>query len=70
MKAFVDANRTETTPFDSVVVRATPDDDRASIAAMQQWANAGATWLIEDLSPTFDLDKTLTRIKQGPPRCE
>jgi hypothetical protein len=71
MKAFIVANRTETTPFDVVVEGQTPGDDRDQAAAlMRQWADVGATWWMEGMWSTPELDKVLTRIKQGPPRLE
>jgi len=71
MKAFVVANRTETTPFDIVVEGQTPGDDRKQTATlMRQWADAGATWWMEGMWSTPEMDKVLTRIKQGPPRVE
>jgi len=71
MKAFVVANRTETTPFDIVVEGQTPGDDREQTATlMRQWAEVGATWWMEGMWSTPELDKVLTRIKQGPPRLE
>ena len=71
MKAFIVANRTETTPFDIVVEGQTPGDDRDQAAAlMRQWADVGATWWMEGMWSTPELDKVLTRIKQGPPRLE
>jgi hypothetical protein len=71
MKAFVVANRTETTPFDIVVEGQTPGDDRNQAAAlMRQWADAGVTWWMEGMWSTPELEKVLARIKQGPPRLE
>ena len=71
MKAFIVANRTETTPFDVVVEGQTPGDDRDQAAAlMRQWADVGATWWMEGMWSTPEPDKVLTRIKQGPPRLE
>jgi len=71
MTAFIAANRTETTPFDIVVEGQTPGDDRDQAAAlMRQWADVGATWWMEGMWSTPELDKVLTRIKQGPPRLE
>ena len=71
MKAFVVANRTETTPFDIVVEGQTPGDDREQTATlMRQWAEVGATWWMEGMWSTPELDKVLIRIKQGPPRVE
>ena len=71
MTAFIAANRTGTTPLDIVVEGQTPGDDRDQAAAlMRQWADVGATWWMEGMWSTPELDKVLTRIKQGPPRLE
>jgi len=71
MTAFIAANRTETAPFDIVVEGQTPGDDREQTATlMRQWVDAGATWWMEGMWSTPELDKVLTRIKQGPPRLE
>ena len=71
MTAFIAANRTGTTPLDIVVEGQTPGDDRDQAAAlMRQWADVGATWWMEEMWSTPELDKVLTRIKQGPPRLE
>lgn len=48
MKAFVEANRTETTPFDIIMEGETPGDSPEQAAAIvRKWADAGATWWIE-----------------------
>ena len=48
MKAFVEANRAEATPFDIVVEGVTPGGSRKKSAAIvRKWADAGATWWIE-----------------------
>jgi len=71
MTAFIAANRTETPPFDIVVEGQTSGDDREQTATlMRQWAEVGATWWMEGMWSTPELDKVLTRIKQGPPRPE
>lgn len=71
MKAFIDANRTETTPFDIVVEGTTPGDDHAAATAViRPWAEAGATWWIEALWETPDLDPVRARLRQGPPRSQ
>jgi len=67
MKAYVDANRTLTTPFDYVVEGKTVDLSPAEAEdKLGQWVEAGATWWIETL---YDLpeDKRLARLRQGPP---
>ncbi|MGQ0600446.1 MAG: LLM class flavin-dependent oxidoreductase [Anaerolineales bacterium] len=67
MKAYIEANRTATTPFDIVMEGVTPGRSRKKAAAqVKQWADAGATWWIEALWGK-DLQAVLQRIKQGPP---
>jgi hypothetical protein len=68
LKAFTDANRVESAPFDIVVEGETPGDypDKAS-AKVREWANVGATWWIEASWMAPDLEHVLARIKQGPP---
>ncbi len=78
MKAFIEANRTETTPFDIVVEGQTPGNNRKKAAAMvRPWAEAGATWWIEAMWALTEKAWTaagqkriLARIAQGPPRIE
>jgi hypothetical protein len=73
MKAYVEAQRTLTTPFDIVVEGRTPGDeiDRAA-EIVRGWADAGATWWIEALwgapDQPVDLDAVLRRIQAGPPQ--
>jgi hypothetical protein len=69
MKAYVDANRTLTTPFDIVVDGKLLDLDPAQRSeALQPWIEAGATWWLE--APVYGEphDQLLARIRQGPPR--
>jgi hypothetical protein len=68
MKAYIDANRTLTTPFDYVVEGQTTGLDQAGLQAkLQPWIQAGATWWIEGLWME-STDQIKERIKQGPPR--
>ena len=73
MKAFVEANRSATTPFDIVMEGETPGDDHAQAAAIiRSWADAGATWWIEAMwnepRDAAGLRAVRERILQGPPR--
>jgi alkanesulfonate monooxygenase SsuD/methylene tetrahydromethanopterin reductase-like flavin-dependent oxidoreductase (luciferase family) len=74
MKAFVEANRAERTPFDIVLEGDTPGDDREQASAVvRPYAEAGATWWLEAVWRFFyaapgDVGGMLTRIRQGPPR--
>jgi len=69
MKAYVEQNRTLTTPFDIVVEGVTPGDDpQAAAAKVQPWAEAGATWWIEAMWESSDQpSQVLERIRQGRP---
>ena len=71
MKVFVEANRTETTPFDIVMEGETPGDNPEEAATIiRPWANVGVTWWIEVRWSTPEPDEVLTRIQQGPPHLE
>ena len=69
MKAFIDEQRSLTTPFDIVMEGETPGDDPEKAAAIvRPLAEAGATWWIEALWSATDLEVVRTRVRQGPPR--
>ncbi len=71
MKAYIDQNRPLTTPFDIVVEGTTPGDDpKGAAAEVRRWGEAGATWWIEAMWDMPDADRTLARIRQGPPRVD
>lgn len=70
IKAFVDANRTLTTPFDIVVEGKTSDLSSQQVKEkLATWAEAGTTWWVES---TWGLNEVEleARIKQGPPGIE
>lgn len=72
MRAFVEAQRTESTPFDIIMEGETPGDDQDQAATIiRPWADAGATWWIESrwmvLRDADGLETVRTRILQGPP---
>jgi hypothetical protein len=69
MKSFIDAQRTESTPFDIVWEGRTPGDDRERAAAIvQPWMEAGATWWMEAMwSAPNEPGDVHRRIEQGPP---
>jgi alkanesulfonate monooxygenase SsuD/methylene tetrahydromethanopterin reductase-like flavin-dependent oxidoreductase (luciferase family) len=71
MKAYIDAHRSPSTPFDIVQEGETPGQDRERARAIVcPYAEAGATWWTESrwsFPPIEDLRK---RIQQGPPRLE
>jgi hypothetical protein len=68
MKAYVDANRTLTTPFDIVASGKTAGMDRAQLQnTLLPWIEAGATWWIEGLWGESE-EQVAERIRQGPPQ--
>ena len=67
MKAYIDANRTLTTPFDIVVEGKTAGLSQSQAQdKLHPWADAGATWWIEGLWE-MPLEEVEARIKLGPP---
>ena len=73
IRAFVEANRTEPTPFDIVMEGETPGDDPVKAAAIiDKWADAGATWWLEtrwELPRDAEgLKLARERVLLGPPR--
>lgn len=69
MSTYIQAHRTATTPFDIVVDGESPGDDREQARAMmRELADAGATWWLEAMWTTPDLEPVLKRIRQGPPK--
>lgn len=72
MKAFILANRKDTTPFDIIVEGETPGDDpQRAIDFVHPWSDAGATWWIEaqwELPRNAEgLETVRQRILSGPP---
>ncbi|MFN8480267.1 MAG: LLM class flavin-dependent oxidoreductase [Kouleothrix sp.] len=71
MKAYIDARRTQGTPFDIVVEGETPGGDPAATAAIvQPFAEAGANWWLEAIWGAASLEPVRARLEQGPPRLE
>lgn len=67
MKAYIDANRTLTTPFDYVVEGKTGGlDHTQSRARLQECEQAGATWWVESLWEASE-EQAAARLRQGPP---
>jgi hypothetical protein len=70
MKAFIDANRTLTTPFDIIKEGQTGGLYPAQAQdKLLPWVEAGATWWIEGLWMN-STEEIKQRIKQGPPRLD
>lgn len=75
MKAYIDQERTATTPFDIVVEGHTSGADPQEAAKVtREWADSGATWWIEalwgDPNQPVEYEAIRQRINQGPPRFE
>ncbi len=75
MKAFIDEQRSLTTPFDIVMEGETPGDDaEKGTAIVRPLMEAGLTWWLEAVwgSPEKQggLEGMRKRIRQGPPRIE
>ncbi len=70
MKALIDADCGDTTPFDIVSEGETPGDDRERAAAIvRPFADAGATWWMETRWLGNNTPDALrARLRQGPPR--
>jgi hypothetical protein len=67
IKAYIDTNRTLTTPFDIVIEGKTACLDQAQIRdKINPWVEAGATWWIEGTWGDTE-EQVLDRIRQGPP---
>ncbi len=72
IKAFVEANRAEPSPFDIVMEGETPGDNSDQAATIVgKWADAGATWWVEtrwELPRDAEgLKAARERVLQGPP---
>lgn len=70
MKAYVDANRSLTTPFDIVVGGKTAGLDGTRLQdKLLPWQEAGVTWWIEGLWGEPE-EQVTERIRRGPPQLE
>jgi len=68
MKAYIDHNRSLTTPFDYVAEGKTGDLDPVHLKdKMQEWIEAGATWWVEGLWEASE-EQAAARLRQGPPK--
>jgi len=65
--AYVRGQRVATGPFDIVMSGESPLDPEASGARIRAFAEAGATWWVEE-GLGFSLDELRARIRSGPPR--
>ncbi len=74
MKAYIQANRTQQTPFDIIVEGETPGEDSAKAKEIvTPWIEAGATWWIEtrwEVPRNAEGQEIVRqRILQGPPQA-
>jgi alkanesulfonate monooxygenase SsuD/methylene tetrahydromethanopterin reductase-like flavin-dependent oxidoreductase (luciferase family) len=67
--AFIQAQRTQTTPFEALAYGRTSGSNIAQDAAhVAAFAQAGATWWLEHFAPEQTVEQVRQRIGQGPPR--
>lgn len=67
IKAYVDAHRTLTTPFDIVTSGKTAGLDRSQLQdTLMPWVDAGTTWWIEGFWSESE-EQVIERIRSGPP---
>jgi hypothetical protein len=67
MKEYITVNRHQDTPFDIVIEGQTPGNDLEKAGAIvNSYRTAGATWWIEALWGEPDLERVISRVKQGP----
>jgi len=67
IKAYVDANRSLTTPFDIITSGKTADMDGPQLSdKLLPWIEAGATWWVEEMWGATE-EQVDARIQQGPP---
>ena len=69
MRAYVEENRSQDTPFDIIWEGETPGDDPDRAAqVVRPFAEAGITWWMESMwSPPNEPEDLRARIRQGPP---
>lgn len=71
MKAYVEANRTLTSPFDIIKEGETPLDKKEDWGEMvRPYAEAGVTWWIESMWTAPNLDVVFERVQHGPPHLD
>jgi alkanesulfonate monooxygenase SsuD/methylene tetrahydromethanopterin reductase-like flavin-dependent oxidoreductase (luciferase family) len=67
IRAYVDAHRPQSAPFDIVIEGDTPGNKRKASAIVTRWAEAGATWWLEAPWDANTQAAVRKRIRQGPP---
>ena len=69
IKAYVQANRQLSTPFDIIWEGETPGEDLTHAAAVVgPWRDVGVTWWMETRWNATSLEQVRQRVRQGPPR--
>jgi hypothetical protein len=70
MIGYINAQRTNSEPFDVIVSRALPQDDPAQTAELvAAYAEAGVTWLLRDMLPwEVSLEQAYEIVRGGPPQ--
>jgi alkanesulfonate monooxygenase SsuD/methylene tetrahydromethanopterin reductase-like flavin-dependent oxidoreductase (luciferase family) len=67
--AFIQTQRTQTTPFEALAYGLTSGKDLAAdVAHVAAFAQAGATWWLEHFAPQQTVEQVRQRIQQGPAR--
>jgi alkanesulfonate monooxygenase SsuD/methylene tetrahydromethanopterin reductase-like flavin-dependent oxidoreductase (luciferase family) len=67
--AYIESQRTVTSPFDVALAGETPADVEHGVAMVHPFASAGVTWWLEGIWPERgSLEQMRERIHQGPPR--
>ncbi|HLV98258.1 MAG TPA: LLM class flavin-dependent oxidoreductase [Ktedonobacterales bacterium] len=67
--AFIQTQRTHTTPFEALAYGLTSGSDHAADAAqVASFAQAGATWWLEHFAPQHTVEQVRARIRVGPPQ--
>jgi alkanesulfonate monooxygenase SsuD/methylene tetrahydromethanopterin reductase-like flavin-dependent oxidoreductase (luciferase family) len=67
--AFIQTQRMQTTPFETLAYGLTGGTDTSADAArVAAFAQVGATWWLEHFAPQHTVEQVRHRIQQGPPR--
>ena len=67
--AFLQTQRTQTTPFEVLAYGRTSGTDTAADAAhVAAFAQTGATWWLEHFAPKLSVEQVRGRIQHEPPR--
>lgn len=68
IKAYIEDNKSKRIPFNIIIEGKTPgDNSEIANSIVKPFADAGATWWIESMWDSPDLNNVIKRVKQGPP---